>query len=143
MQNISDWIKSSLIKVRQVRAVALCSKAGKGVFFLPPHRTVVMGARFVSNLGTGAKELGKDAVLPWCAEGVRAAQGCFGWRHTARRSTHEVGLDHSHWAGQARDEMWDGRRGVPDMHQDAESCFLLIHSYTLQLLGPFYFILFL
>lgn len=57
--------------------MALHSKAGKGVFFLPPHctETVVMvtslGARFVSNLGTGAKELEKDVMLPWCAEGVR------------------------------------------------------------------------
>lgn len=52
MQKISDWIKFSLIKVRQARAVALCSKAGKGVFILPPHctETVMMvtslGARF-------------------------------------------------------------------------------------------------
>lgn len=45
---------------------------------------------------------------------VRTAQGCFGWRHTARRytcSSPELGLDHSHWAGQARGEMWGGGVG--------------------------------
>lgn len=42
---------------------------------------------------------------------VRAAQGCSGWRHTARRSIRsppEVWLDHSLWAGQARGGMWAG-----------------------------------
>jgi len=108
-----------------------------------------LGARFVSNLGTGAKELEKDVMLPWCAEGVRWVLLSELPKGVLAGGTQPEGIPvlPLNWGwtthtGQVKPEVRCGVGvwGVPDMHQGAEPCFLLIHSYTSQLLGPLYFI---